>query len=253
MLVILRPGLRVFAPEALIPLVAALMFALYGLLTRRAATLDSAETSFFWTGVAGAVAITLVAPFWWTPIEGAFDLAMMAMLCVMGATGHFLLIKVYEVAEAGVVQPFSYFQLVFVTILAMNLFGERPDRWTVIGAAIILRPASTRSSAKPPSAAPAARSPPTRIALLRLSPLRPHGPARRGPERRDARRLFGAFGTKRARREARAFEGGEAAIGKALRLRGKRGRFRRTGDRGDRRTSGGDVGRRRSMGVEKSG
>ncbi|MBA3323871.1 MAG: DMT family transporter [Rhodobacteraceae bacterium] len=137
-LVILRPGVRVFAPEALIPLVAAFMFALYGLLTRLAARRDSAETSFFWTGVAGAVAISLVAPFWWTPIETAADRLWMAALCATGALGHFLLIKVYEVAEAGVVQPFSYFQLVFVSLIAVTLFDERPDGWTLAGAALIL-------------------------------------------------------------------------------------------------------------------
>ncbi len=137
-LVILRPGLRVFSPEALIPLVGAFMFALYGLLNRLVARHDSAETSFFWTGVAGAVSISLVAPFWWTPIEGAADMMWMAALCMTGAFGHFLLIKVYEVSEASVVQPFSYFQLVFVTILAMSLFHERPDAWTVAGAALIL-------------------------------------------------------------------------------------------------------------------
>ena len=137
-LVILRPGVRVFSPEALVPLIAALMFALYALLTRLVARRDSAETSFFWTGVAGAVSISLVAPFWWTPIEGAADMFWMATLCVSGALGHFLLIKVYEVAEAGVVQPFSYFQLVFVTILAVTLFHERPDLWTVVGAGMIL-------------------------------------------------------------------------------------------------------------------
>lgn len=137
-LVILRPGVRVFSPEALVPLVAAFMFALYGLLTRRVARWDSAETSFFWTGVAGAAAITLAAPFAWTPIETRADMAWMAALCATGAAGHFLLIKVYEVAEAGVVQPFSYFQLVFVSIIAMTLFGERPDAWTVAGAALIL-------------------------------------------------------------------------------------------------------------------
>ncbi len=137
-LVILRPGLRVFSPQALIPLVAAFMFALYGLLTRLAARRDSAATSFFWTGVAGAAAITLVAPFWWTPIEGTADMIWMAALCATGALGHFLLIKVYEIAEAGVVQPFSYLQLVFVSIIAVGLFGERPDRWTLAGAALIL-------------------------------------------------------------------------------------------------------------------
>jgi drug/metabolite transporter (DMT)-like permease len=137
-LVILRPGVRVFSPAALAPLMAALMFALYGLLTRLAARRDSAETSFFWTGVTGAAAITLIAPFWWTPIEGRSDMAWMALLCVSGALGHFLLIKVYAVAEAGVVQPFSYFQLVFVTLIAVTLFGEALDPWTLAGAALIL-------------------------------------------------------------------------------------------------------------------
>lgn len=137
-LVILRPGLRVFSPEALIPLAAAFMFALYGLLTRHVARLDSAETSFFWTGIAGAITITLIAPFWWTPIEGGRDMAWMAVLCVTATVGHFMLIKAYEVAEAGLVQPFSYFQLVFVGIIAVTLFHERPDVWTVTGAGLIL-------------------------------------------------------------------------------------------------------------------
>jgi drug/metabolite transporter (DMT)-like permease len=137
-LVILRPGVRVFSPEALVPLVAAFMFALYGLLTRRAAWFDSAETSFFYTGVAGAAAITLVGPFFWTPMQGWADWAWMSVLCASGALGHYLLIKVYEVAEAGTVQPFAYFQLVFVSILGLTLFDERPDAWTVAGAALIL-------------------------------------------------------------------------------------------------------------------
>jgi drug/metabolite transporter (DMT)-like permease len=137
-LIILRPGYRVFSPAALVPLVAALMFAIYALLKRRAARLDTSETSFFYTGVAGAVAITLVGPFFWTPIERGPDWGWMAALCVMGALGHFLLIKSYEVAEAGTVQPFAYFQLIFIAILGFALFGERPDGWTIVGAGVIL-------------------------------------------------------------------------------------------------------------------
>ena len=137
-LVILRPGFQVFSPEAVIPLVAAFMFALYSLQTRMVARWDDAGTSFFYTGVAGAVAITLVAPFWYTPLHGWADWSWMGLLCVTSILGHFLLIKIYEVAEAGTVQPFAYFQLVFVTIIAVALFGERPDVWTVAGAALIL-------------------------------------------------------------------------------------------------------------------
>ena len=136
-MVILRPGLRVFAPEALVPLLAALMFALYGLLTRRAARDDTAATSFFWTGVAGAVAITLIGPFFWEPMTGR-DWAWMGLLCLTGAGGHWLLIKTYEAAEAGTVQPFAYFQLVFAAIIGLSLFGEALDPWTMAGAALIV-------------------------------------------------------------------------------------------------------------------
>ena len=42
----------------------------------------------------------------------------------MALTGHFLMIKAYEVAEAGTVQPFAYFQLVFIGILGLRSSGS---------------------------------------------------------------------------------------------------------------------------------
>jgi drug/metabolite transporter (DMT)-like permease len=66
------------------------------------------------------------------------DSLWMALLCVTGATGHWLLIKCYEVAEASAVQPFAYFQLVFAALIGLTLFSEviRPN--VAIGAAIII-------------------------------------------------------------------------------------------------------------------
>lgn len=136
-LIILRPGLRIFAPEALVPLLAALMFALYGLLTRRVARDDTAATSFFWTGIAGAVAITGIGPFFWEPMSRG-DWAWMGLLCLTGAFGHWLLIKTYEAAEAGTVQPFAYFQLVFASAIGLMIFREVLDPWTAGGAALIV-------------------------------------------------------------------------------------------------------------------
>jgi drug/metabolite transporter (DMT)-like permease len=128
----------VFSPVALVPFVGALMFAVYALMTRRVGRTDSAETSLFYTGIVGAVAITAVGPFFWTPIHGAHDWFWMLTLCGSGVLGHFLMIKAYEVAEAGTIQPFAYFQLVFVSVMGVALFDERPDGWTVAGAALIL-------------------------------------------------------------------------------------------------------------------
>ncbi len=136
-LIILRPGFGVFSPLAIIPAVSALMFALYGLLTRYAARKDSAATSFFWTGTVGAVFMTLIGIWFWEPMV-PIDWAMMALLCVTGATGHYLLIKCYDVAEASAVQPFAYLQLPFAASLGIMVFGEAIRPNVVFGASLIV-------------------------------------------------------------------------------------------------------------------
>ncbi|GLQ27980.1 DMT family transporter [Sulfitobacter pacificus] len=136
-LVILQPGIGVFEPAAAIPLLAAAMFAVYGLLTRFVSRQDTTATSFFWTGTAGAVAMTLVGLWFWEPMSGT-DWIYMACLCVTGVTGHWLLIRCYEVAEASAVQPFAYFQLAFGAIIGISIFSEVIRTNVAIGAAIII-------------------------------------------------------------------------------------------------------------------
>lgn len=136
-MIILQPDGSVFDPAALIPLCAALMFALYGLLTRYAARKDSAATSFFWTGTVGAVVMTAIGVWFWEPMSRP-DWGWMATLCVTGALGHWLLIKCYEVAEASAVQPFAYFQLVFASALGLVVFSEAIRANVAVGAALIV-------------------------------------------------------------------------------------------------------------------
>lgn len=136
-LVILRPGIGVFSPFAILPMASAIMFAIYGLLTRFAARKDSAATSFFWTGVVGAVAMTIVGIWYWEPMTRP-DWIWMGALCITGASGHFLLIKTYEVAEASAVQPFAYLQLVFATMIGIAVFGETLSTPVAIGAVIVV-------------------------------------------------------------------------------------------------------------------
>lgn len=136
-LIILKPGLGVFEPAALIPLLAAAMFAVYGLLTRYAGRRDSTATSFFWTGTVGAVAMTVLGVWFWEPMS-ARDWIWMACLCLTGVTGHWLLIRCYEVAEASAVQPFAYLQLVFAATIGITLFGETVSMNVAIGCVIIV-------------------------------------------------------------------------------------------------------------------
>ena len=62
----------------------------------------------------------------------------MALLCVCGATAHWLLIKCYVVAEASAVQPFAYLQLVFAAAIGLLVFNETLQTNVMIGAAIVV-------------------------------------------------------------------------------------------------------------------
>lgn len=136
-LIILQPGSGVFDPVAVIPLVSALMFALYGLLTRFAARKDPTATSFFYTGTAGAVVMTAAGVWFWEPMSGP-DYGWMLALCLTGVGGHWLLIKCYEVAEASAVQPFAYFQLVFASLVGLVVFDEVLRTNVILGAMLIV-------------------------------------------------------------------------------------------------------------------
>ena len=136
-LIILRPGFGVFSVYALVAFCSAVMFALYSLLTRYASRQDSAMTSFFWTGTAGAVAMTFAGIWYWEPMTAA-DWSLMAMLCVTGVAGHWTLIRCYDVAEASAVQPFAYLHFVFASAVGVFVFSEDLKVNVMIGAGLIV-------------------------------------------------------------------------------------------------------------------
>ncbi len=136
-LIILQPGFGVFQPAALIPLLAAFMFALYGLLTRYVARDDSAAISFFWTGTTGAVTMTAIGIWFWEPMVQS-DWLWMGLLCLTSAFSHYLLIRAYEVAEASAVQPFAYLQLPFAAALGILVFHEAIRTNVLIGAGVVV-------------------------------------------------------------------------------------------------------------------
>ncbi len=137
LLIILSPGIGVFSIMGLLPLLSAILFAIYGVLNRYVSRNDSTETSFFWTGVIGAMVSSGIGIWYWEPMNGS-DWLWMGVLCVSGALGHWLLIKSYEVAEASVLQPFAYLQLVFVTLIALTVFGEELKLNVVFGTVVVI-------------------------------------------------------------------------------------------------------------------
>ncbi len=136
-LVILQPGFGVFDPAALVALLAAAMFAVYGLLTRYVARTDTPDTSFFYVGTVGVVLMTPLGLANWE-VMTLPDYGWMAVLTVIGALGHWSLIKCYEAAEVSAVQPFAYLQLVWVSFIGVFVFAETLRANVILGACVVV-------------------------------------------------------------------------------------------------------------------
>jgi drug/metabolite transporter (DMT)-like permease len=136
-LIILQPGSGVFSLASLLPFTAALMFALYSILTRLATRTEPAFVSLFWSGLIGCGLITLVGIPSWEPISGS-DWINMTVYALLALTANWLLIKCYEVTEAAQVQPFAYLQIVLVTIVGILIYDEVLHLSIVLGTIVVV-------------------------------------------------------------------------------------------------------------------
>lgn len=136
-LLIIRPGLRSIDWPVLLPLIGAVLWAAYQILTRLAARHDSADTSLIWAALVPLIATTFVGPIGWQwPTATAWIL--MVLISAIGAAGNYAMIKALDHAEAGAMQPYNYTLLVWATLLGVLMFGDVPDGWTILGAAIVV-------------------------------------------------------------------------------------------------------------------
>jgi drug/metabolite transporter (DMT)-like permease len=136
-LIILQPGSGVFSLASLLPLAAATMFALYSLLTRLTTRDEPAFVALFWSGIIGAVLVSVVGLPNWEPMTGS-DWVWMIVYAVLALLGNWLLIRCYEVAEASSVQPFAYLQIVLVTLIGIIVYNEPLRTPVLIGGAIVV-------------------------------------------------------------------------------------------------------------------
>jgi drug/metabolite transporter (DMT)-like permease len=137
-LLIIRPGGSAFTWWAFLPLGCAFMFATYQILTRRLAGHDDPITTLFYPGLIAVLVIPPVFPGSITGLPSVpLHLAMLVAIGILGAVGHFLLIRAHAYAPATLLSPFGYGQLLVILILGFAVFGEIPDGLAFTGILLI--------------------------------------------------------------------------------------------------------------------
>ncbi len=136
-IVVIRPSTDFDNWYALLPVGAGACYAIYQMSTRKLSFSEPEMNLFFYTALGGTVVSSAgVALFWRTP-----DLEGWALLAACGALtglGQFCLIRAFRIAEASIISPFIYTQMIWAIILGLILFGHMPDRWTIVGATLIV-------------------------------------------------------------------------------------------------------------------
>jgi len=136
-MIILRPGMKVFDPLSILALACALSYAIYQILTRFVSNFDTSETSFFYTGITGALILSFVGPFFYIDVLKS-DWILILMICFLGTSAHYFVIKAYQYSEASLLQPFNYLQLVFVSLIGMIVFNEILEIPVLIGSLMVV-------------------------------------------------------------------------------------------------------------------
>ena len=137
-LIIIRPGGGVFSWASVLPLCCAACFACYQILTRKLANLESPYTSIFYSGLVGSVLMSLTLPYVWVRPHSLYHALLFVVIGVIGGLSHLILIKAYDYAPASRLAPFSYTQLIWVTVMGYLVFGQFPDHWSLVGIAVIM-------------------------------------------------------------------------------------------------------------------
>ncbi|MES2979471.1 MAG: DMT family transporter [Pseudomonadota bacterium] len=134
---VIRPGTADFQWATVYPLILVVLSAFFQLLTSYLARHDDPGTTQFYTGAVSFAIATMALPFFWRTPESVLLVVLLMMLGLFSTMGHYFMILGYGRASPATLTPFLYFQIAFAAFAGWLVFSDAPDRWSVIGIALI--------------------------------------------------------------------------------------------------------------------
>lgn len=139
-LLVIRPGAEGFTPMSLFALVGAIGLAGRDLASRRVPrAISSTKLSVYAFLVLVPVGYAMVLVAGDSLVRpGPPQMAMLAGAVTIGVTAYYMLTAATRMGEVSVIAPYRYTRLIFALVIAVSIFGERPDALTYLGATIIV-------------------------------------------------------------------------------------------------------------------
>jgi len=134
---VMRPGFNEINLATVGALCAGICYAFYLISTRKLSSIDSPLMTLIFTGLSGAIVISLIVPFYWSSLNFAGWLILI-LLAAIGTLAHFLIILSLNYAEASKLAPLGYSEIIMNVIIGYYFFGDFPNQWIWIGLIIII-------------------------------------------------------------------------------------------------------------------
>ncbi|MEM7071482.1 MAG: DMT family transporter, partial [Pseudomonadota bacterium] len=133
-----KPEMGSFEIAHLAIFFAALALAIYQIITRVVAGVDSDLTGIFYAGIGGLVILT---PFQLTYFEMPFETWhwILFIICGLGGlSGHYVLFSAHRFAPAPVLAPCVYVQIIYMALFEYLVFANVPAFNTLLGALLVI-------------------------------------------------------------------------------------------------------------------
>ena len=137
-MIVIRPGSSVFQWASLLIVASSVSYAVYQIIVRRVAAVDSPATTAFYSALGCTLVTSLFVPFYWKTPDNWGDVALMLSLGVSGGFGHYCVARAFSYAPANLIAPLNYTQMIGSVVVGYLVFAEVPDFYTWIGSAVII-------------------------------------------------------------------------------------------------------------------
>jgi len=136
-LIVVRPGAGSFDPALVFPLLSAVSWSVALVLTRKMSSADSPGVALTYTAFVGLALTSVFLPFIWVS-PGWREIGLGLVTGLLYTMVQWLVVLAFKHAGAATLAPISYSQLIWSALLGYLVFNNLPDRWTLIGAAVVI-------------------------------------------------------------------------------------------------------------------
>lgn len=145
-MIIIRPNWSAYGTAAILPILAAIFYALYLMTIRVSKDIKDVLTMQFWIGIIASVFTSVLFL-----LAQPFDLEVLSfnkiehslwwlvfLLAVVTIVSQLLISNALYYANASLLASFQYLEIISATLLGWIIFNDIPDRLTMLGAIIVI-------------------------------------------------------------------------------------------------------------------